>query len=66
LFATITQKEEERRRRLTTGLRTVESVIKKFGKPDVEMADGTAIETPASKGKPPTIGATERLRPTGC
>jgi hypothetical protein len=65
LFATITQKEEERLRRLTTGLRTIEAVIKKFGKPDFDMADGKVIKTQESKGKPPTIKSYRTLHYTG-
>lgn len=55
LFAKITQKEEDRLRRMTSGLRTIASVVKKLGKPDVDMEHGMVMKTPDSKDNPPTI-----------
>jgi hypothetical protein len=64
-FATITQKEEERLRRLTSRLATVDAVTRKLGKPDFDMAEGTIIKTPDSKDKPPTIKSYRTLRYAG-
>jgi hypothetical protein len=54
-FATISQREEERLRRRTSGLMTVSAVVKKFGKPDADLDEGIVLKTPESKEKPPTI-----------
>jgi hypothetical protein len=64
-FAKITQREEERLRRLTSGLVSIDAVIRKLGKPDLDMAEGTVIKTPDSKNKPPTIKSYRTLHYTG-
>ncbi len=64
-FAKITQREEERLRRVTSRLGTIETVIRKLGQPDADMADGTVIKKPDSKGKPPTIKSYRTLHYTG-
>jgi len=55
LFATVTREEEQRLRDITRGLKSVEDVIEKFGKPDHEMAEGLVTKSAESDTEPSKI-----------
>ncbi len=55
LFATIPRDEVERLRDLATGCATLDDVIRKFGEPNDDMAEGHGDMTRETDGKPPTV-----------
>jgi hypothetical protein len=55
LFATITSTEAERLYQLTSGVKTFEEVVAKFGELDDDLDPGMKLHTPGSDAEPPKV-----------
>lgn len=62
LFATISQREQQRLYRLFRGMRTLPDVIKALGAPEEDKEQGLTVQAPEKVGKAPSVRTYRTLR----